>query len=232
MTTETGLDTTPDIGFATEDTFDPATTVLMVIDMTYGNAHSDYGLCEMCRREGLDVTYYVDRVEHTVIPAIQKVTKAARDAGIKVIYFRNGAELADYSDVHKNLRPVYQMWEQRKGNPGFEIREEVKPAEGDLVLTKVSSGAWAGTNIDNILRFRGVEHVIVTGVATNGCVLTTALGGWDKGFFFTIVEDATATTGQRVHDQAIEVMRDYGMPVQTADDVVTLIGQSALSHNS
>ena len=92
------------------------------------------------------------------------------------------------------------------------------------MLTKVSSGAWAGTNIDNILRFRGVEHVIATGVATNGCVLTTALGGWDKGFFFTIVEDATATTGQRVHDQAIEVMRDYGMPdPDLADDVVTLI---------
>ena len=232
MTTETGLETTPDIGFASEDVFDPSKTVMMVIDMTYGNAHSDYGLCEMCREEGLDITYYVERVEHTVIPAIQKVTRAARDAGIKVIYFRNGAELEDYSDVHKNLRPVYQLWKQRKGNPGFEIREELEPEDGDLVLTKVSSGAWAGTNIDNILRFRGVEHVIATGVVTNGCVLTTALGGWDKGFFFTIVEDATATTGQRVHDQAIEVMRDYGMSIHLADDTVKLIERSVSSQGT
>ena len=232
MTTDEGLETTPDIGFAKESQLDPSTTVLMVIDMTYGNAHSDYGLCEMCRQNGIDTSYYVDRLEQLVIPAIKKVTKAARDAGIKVIYFQNGAELEDYSDVHKNLRPVYQLWQQRRGKPGFEIREEIRPEEGDLVLTKIASGAWAGTNIDNILRFRKVEHVIATGVATNGCVLTTALGGWDKGFFFTIVEDATATTGQRVHEQAIEVMRDYGMPISSGDEIVRTIAESVTPENA
>lgn len=215
----TDPDYLPPIGFrSSEQDISLGRSALLVIDMIYGNAARDYGLCAILTQQGVSVDYFVDRVDSMLIPRIRRLTALAHQAGAPVIYTAIGSTYDDFSDVHANLRPVMEQWNQRIGDRTCEVLDELAPAPGDLVLTKRASSAWNGTDIDIILRARGVDHVIVCGVVTNGCVLTTAIDAWDRGYRVTVPQDACATMrGPRSHDISVEIMRDYGMDVTTTD---------------
>jgi nicotinamidase-related amidase len=212
-------DSLPPIGFrSSQQDINLGRSALLIIDMIYGNAARDYGLCAILTQQGVSVEYFIDRVDHLLVPHIQRLRALAARAGSPVIYTAIGSTYDDFSDVHPNLRPVMQQWNQRIGDRTCQVLDPLVPAAGDLVLTKRASSAWNGTDIDIILRARGVDHVIVCGVVTNGCVLTTAIDAWDRGYRVTVPEDACATMrGPRSHDMAVEIMRDYGMDVTTTD---------------
>lgn len=217
----TDPDDLPSIGFrSSKQDISLGRSALLVIDMIYGNADRGYGLCAILTQQGVSVDYFIDRVDRLLVPQIQRLKELAVRHGAPVIYTAIGSTYADYSDVHANLRPVMQQWRQRIGDRTCAVLDELAPTGSDLVLTKRASSAWNGTDIDTILRARGADHVIVCGVVTNGCVLTTAIDAWDRGYRVTVPEDACATMrGPRSHDIAVEIMRDYGMDVTTTDEL-------------
>jgi len=81
----------------------------------------------------------------------------------------------------------------RPGQPGVEIKHEVRPIAGEPVVQKSASSAFIGTTLEADLRRRGVTTLVVVGMQTNMCVSTTARMAGNLGFKTYVVSDATAT---------------------------------------
>lgn len=95
----------------------------------------------------------------------------------------------------------------RKGQPGFEFKDEVLPREGEVVIEKQVNSAFIGTDLQQ--RLDGIETLVIVGVITNNSVEATARMAGNLGFDTFVVSDATATFGRR----------DYHGRWRTADEV-------------
>jgi nicotinamidase-related amidase len=85
-----------------------------------------------------------------------------------------------------------------RGEPGFDICDAVKPAEGELVLVKTTRSAFASTPIDAALRAAAVDHIVMAGMQTEFCLNTTLLGAVDRGYRATVVRDGHTTFDNEV----------------------------------
>ena len=188
---------------------DPATTALIVVDMQ--NAYlSKGGYMDLV---GFDVS-----ASPPVIAEAGAVIQACREAGILVIYLQNGFA-ADKSDVGGERAPVYHKSNALKfmrANPEYdaklitrgtwdhEIVGELAPAPGDIVVPKTRYSGFAGTNLDQILRSRGIKSVLIEGVATNVCVESTLRDLYHREYFPIMVTDATLAAGPPGTQEAVE----------------------------
>jgi nicotinamidase-related amidase len=77
------------------------------------------------------------------------------------------------------------------GEPGNAIIEELRPAPGEIELTKPGKGAFHATPLQEILQSRGITHLLITGVTTEVCVQTTMREANDRGYECLLVEDGT-----------------------------------------
>ncbi len=90
-----------------------------------------------------------------------------------------------------------------KGEWGAAICEPLTPQEGDIVIEgKRGLDAFASTNLDFILRSRGLEQLVVCGFLTNCCVESTMRTGYERGYQVVTIKDCTAATSQAEHDAA------------------------------
>src|SRR5450755_930003 len=100
---------------------------------------------------------------------------AARKAGIAVIYivvgFRPG--YAEVSPRNLSFSAVRQSGRFLASDPGTVIHQAVAPAGDDIIITRHRVSAFAGTDLDMILRAKGIEHLVLAGIATSGVVLST-----------------------------------------------------------
>lgn len=84
-------------------------------------------------------------------------------------------------------------------DPAAEVAPAIRPAEGDIVIVKHRVGAFAGTDLDMILRAKGIETLILLGLATSGVVLSTVRHGADADYRLIVVKDACADRDDEVH---------------------------------
>lgn len=110
---------------------------------------------------------------------IARLQSAWRESGRPVIHVQHLS-----TEANSPLRP---------GQPGVEIKDEVKPLSGEPVVQKSVSSAFIGTTLEKDLRRRGVTTLVVVGMQTNMCVSTTARMAGNLGFTTYVVSDATAT---------------------------------------
>ena len=145
-------------------------------------------------------------------PAIEKIREAAaaaRAAGIPVIYFQNGWD-PDYVEAggpgspnwHKSnamktmrTRPELQGKLLARGGWDYELVEALPPQKGDIVISKPRYSAFYNTNLDSVLRARGIRSLVFTGVATNVCVESTLRDGFFLEYFGIVLHDATHHAG-------------------------------------
>ena len=120
-----------------------------------------------------------------------------------------------------------------KDSWGAEITQEMTPEPGDIVIEgKRGFDAFASTNLDFILRSKGITTIALGGFLTNCCVESTMRTGYEKGYQVYTLTDCLAATSQTEHDNAIS--NDYPMfsrPVSSTDFVAALDG-SALADSS
>ncbi|WP_420110856.1 cysteine hydrolase family protein [Pseudactinotalea sp.] len=111
-----------------------------------------------------------------------------------------------------------------KGTWGAAIIDELAPAEGDILIEgKRGLDTFASTNLDFILRSKGIDTIILGGFLTNCCVESTMRTGYENGFRVITLTDCTAATSQAEHDNALSF--DYPMfstPVTSEEIVASL----------
>ena len=113
-----------------------------------------------------------------------------------------------------------------KGTWGVEIADSMKPQDGDIVLEgKRGLDAFASTNLDFILRSKGIKTVVLAGFLTNCCVESTMRSAYERGYEVITLTDCVAATSQPEHDNAIKY--DYPMfskPMTVAEYIDALAG--------
>ncbi len=95
--------------------------------------------------------------------------------------------------VHVQHRSTMPESPLRPGQPGVEFNPLVAPLDGEPVMAKSVNSAFIGTNLEALLRERGIASVVIAGLTTNHCVDTTTRMAGNLGFNPTLVEDACAT---------------------------------------
>jgi nicotinamidase-related amidase len=152
---------------------------------------------------------------------------AARRVGIRVIYvvvgFRPG--YPEVSPRNQAFAALVQSGRFRGGGPpGADISPAVAPADGEVVVTKHRVSAFAGTDLDMILRAHGVDTLVLTGFATSGVVLSTLRHAADADYRLVVVEDACADGDDEVHGVLTQKVFRRQATVTTAAELLPALG--------
>lgn len=215
-------DVVPDV-----NKLDTSHTALVIIDVTNFDAHPEHGFARVMEEQNVDLTYYWDRVEKTLMPNLQSLLAAFRQEGGRVLFARAGAHFSDFGDTLVHLRDLQRRAGTLRGTNEIEVREEILPRIGEAVVDKPGLSAFTTGNADSILRNAGVKTIVMTGVVTNGCVICSALTAWDMGYSVYLVDDACAADSQAVHDASLGVMRWLGIPIVKTQDILDRIRTDA-----
>jgi nicotinamidase-related amidase len=192
-------------------TFEAATTALVVIDMQRDFVEPG-GFGEAL---GNDVSLLA-----AIVPTVGKLLKACRGAGMTIIHTRE-AHRADLSDCppaklsrgNSKMRigdpgPMGRILVA--GEPGNDILPAVAPLPGEIVIDKPGKGAFYATALGEILRLRGISHLVLAGVTTEVCVQTTMREANDRGYECLLIEDATESYFPAFKQATLEMIRAQG----------------------
>lgn len=207
----------------------PARTALVVIDLQYATASWEAGLGRRSVDNGTAelVRWRFDRIDKVVIPNLKRLIAEIRARNLKVIYVTSGSTVPDYSDVAWHFRRTAILTNNRIGTREHEIRDEVRPESGDIVINKSSVSAIHSSNLDSVLRTIGVEYLLFSGVSTNTCVDTTARDAVERGFRTILVADCCSAAKPEYHQGAlINFQRIFGR-VENTQEIIDELGERA-----
>jgi len=191
--------------------FDPATTALVMIDFQRDFVYPG-GFGEAL---GNDTSPLLD-----ALPPAERVLKACREAGIFVIHTREGhrPDLSDLPPAKKvrghgkitigDVGPMGRILV--RGERGHDIVEEVYPIDGEPVVDKPGKGAFYATDLDAILKMRGIKQLVVCGVTTEVCVHTTVREANDRGYDAVVLADCTGSYFPEFQRVALEMIKAQG----------------------
>ena len=191
--------------------FDPKTTALVMIDFQRDFVYPG-GFGESL---GNDTSLLLKAV-----PPAVRVLAACRAAGMFVIHTREGHR-ADLSDLPSAKRdrgnPSLHIGDEGpmgrllvRGSYGHDIVDELKPIDGEPIIDKPGKGAFYATDLDAVLKNRGILRLVVCGVTTEVCVNTSMREANDRGYDAVVLEDCCASYFPEFQRVALEMIKAQG----------------------
>jgi ureidoacrylate peracid hydrolase len=188
---------------------DPAHTAVLVVDM-----QNDF-----CAEGGyIHKTRPVDMSQNIALAErVSSLVDDGRAHGTSIVWIR-----ANYEPRFLSPQAIIKREERQPGlvccaggSWGWEFYGVI-PAADDMIIEKHSFSAFFGTELDRLLRFRGIKTLIMTGVATNTCVESTLRDGFFLGYYIILVEDCCTSAARHLHQGTLDNVRaNFG-------DVVTM----------
>ena len=187
----------------------PAQTALLFVDVQNFAAKRDGAEF----KELDDATFakkygwFFDQLKTSVVPNMQRLQKAARAAGIEVMYTTIESLTKDGRD--RSLDYKITGFNVPKGSWDGRVIDELAPTDDEIWLPKASSSVFVSTHIDYILRNLGVKQLIISGIVTDQCVESAIRDACDLGYLVTQVTDACATYTPERHQNSLSAIKGY-----------------------
>ncbi len=195
----------------------PEHTAVVVVDM-----QNDF-----CSPEGAMAKVRDVAAAGAIVPNLRQFLTQARTAGAKPIfvYMCRGPEDA--------YGPYEEMLHRRKRKSrlcapdtwGVKIVDELTPQEDDEIIRKRAYSAFVRTDLNRKLQELGIKTLIMTGVATNVCVESTARDGFMLDYYVVFARDLTAAYDQGQHESALKNIKEHFGDVLTAEEILGVWGR-------
>ncbi|NCW55548.1 MAG: cysteine hydrolase [Rhodobacteraceae bacterium] len=159
--------------------------------------------------------WFFNELEVRVIPNMQAIQSACRQAGVEVMYTTIESLTRDGRD--RSLDYKITGFNVPKGSWHGKVIDALAPDEDEIVLPKSSSSVFVSTHIDYILRNLGVKQLVLSGLLTDQCVESAVRDACDLGYLVTEVTDACLTYTQERHDNSLRAIKGYCRQITSQD---------------
>ncbi len=155
-----------------------------------------------------------------LLTTLARAATAARANGVPVLYvrvaFRDGTP--EISERNRTFAALAQAGGFGQDDSATQIHPALAPQSGDIVVTKRRVSAFTGSDLSVVLRSLDVDHLVLTGIATSGVVLSTLRQAADLDYHLTVLSDGCADADEEVHRVLLEKVFPRQAAVVTVDD--------------
>ncbi|MFZ0944616.1 MAG: isochorismatase family cysteine hydrolase [Syntrophobacteraceae bacterium] len=186
---------------------DPCTTAILIMDYQ------------------TDILGFVGADQDDLLGRASQVLQASRDAEIMVIYVTVGFR-PNYPEIgprNTMFTGVKQSGRFVMNQPGAEIHPVVAPEDGEVIVVKHRVGAFAGTDLDMILRSSGIDTLVLFGISTSGVVLSTLRYAADSDYRCIVIKDCCGDRDLEVHNCLTEKVFPRQAIIVTVEEFLSAI---------